>query len=444
MAFSHFGITEPLNSGYDFYTADAAQGIQASLSASLNVDSVPILKISYASVSISNLLSVDISAVFERQDGVIEISASTTVTVNMYKEAYASSAISSNASVDSSLTKISFAQVNLSSSLNLSIQVLDVVLASSALLASASVSANIIKIAFASVSISNILDVNLVAVFERQDGSVAISANVSVACNATKISYAQQDVLVSVSSSEMTVNILRIAIASTSISSSLSVNQVPFLKISKVNLDISANATVLSNASRIAFIAAAFSSHLDLSIAGKLFLMTIRINILNNTNVVSRIVRYQPSSGGSEVLDAQEIRTLLSIDNRIITNHNRVLQSSIEPVFIENKSVNNIRSRYYKSTARASRKVFAISWSYLPNSKEKTVDQRWGRDHILSIANDPDYHVLKITNMDSSGVAPPTETSYNVLVTDYNETLIRRDIADDTYYWDCSITLGEV
>ena len=38
MAFSHFGITEPLNSGYDFYTADAAQGIQASLSASMTWD----------------------------------------------------------------------------------------------------------------------------------------------------------------------------------------------------------------------------------------------------------------------------------------------------------------------------------------------------------------------------------------------------------------------
>ena len=363
MAFSHFGITEPLNSGYDFYTADAAINIEASLSASLTVADTNVLRILLASADISGSLSV---------------------------------------------------------------------------------SASVIKIAKAEIQITNILTTTLDAVFERQDGSIVMSANVSVACNATKISYAEQDVLVNVSSSELTVDILRIAIASASASSSLSIDQVPLLKTSNASSALSADVSVSSTAIRVASIAASLSAHLDLSIAGKLFLMTIRINILNNTNVVSRIVRYQPSSGGSEVLDAQEIRTLLSIDNRIITNHNRVLQSSIEPVFIENKSVNNIRSRYYKSTARASRKVFAISWSYLPNSKEKTVDQRWGRDHILSIANDPDYHVLKITNMDSSGVAPPTETSYNVLVTDYNETLIRRDIADDTYYWDCSITLGEV
>ena len=363
MAFSHFGITEPLNSGYDFYTADAAINIEASLSASLTVADTNVLRILIASADISGSLSV---------------------------------------------------------------------------------SASVIKIAKAEIVITNILTTTLDAVFERQDGDVVMSANVSVGCNATKISYAEQDVLVNVSSSELTVDILRIAIASASVSSSLSVGQVAVAKTSNASSVMSAETNVSSNAARIAFIAAVLSSHLDLSIAGKLFLMTIRINILNNTNLVPRITRYQPSSGGVEVLDTQEIRTLLSINNRVITNHNRVLQSSTEPVFVENKNVNNIRSRYYKSTTRASRKVFALSWSYLPNSKEKTVDQRWARDYILSIANDPDYHVLKITNMDASGVAPSTETSYNVLVTDYNETLIRRDIADDTYYWDCSITLGEV
>ena len=442
MDFSHFGITEPLNSGYDFYTADAAKDIQASLSASLNVDSVPVLKISYASVSISNLLSVDISAVFERQDGVIEISASTTVTVSMYKEAYASSDISSNASVDSSLTKISFAQANLSSSLNLSIQVLDIVLASSELSTSASVSANTTKIAFASVSISNILDVNLVAVFERQDGSVAISANVSVACNATKISYAGQDVLVNVSSSELTVNILRIAIASASVSSSLSVDQVPFLKISKANSDISANATVSSNASRIAFIAAAFSSHLDLSIAGKLFLMTIRINVLNNLSVLGSMIRYSANTSVGQ--DTSLIRNYILIDNKAITNHNRDFGTSIEPTFIENKNWDDYKSRYYKSTARGGRRTFDISWSYLPNSKNATVDGNEGRDVISSIAKDPDYHVLKISNMDAVGTTPDTETSYNVLVKSYSETLVRRDLSSETYYWDCQLTLEEV
>jgi hypothetical protein len=166
--------------------------------------------------------------------------------------------------------------------------VLRILIASADISGSLSVSASVIKIAKAEIVITNILTTTLDAVFERQDGSIVMSANVSVGCNATKISYAEQDVLVNVSSSELTVNILRIAIASSSISPSLSVDQVPFLKISKANSDISANATVSSNASRITFIAAAFSSHLDLSIAGKLFLMTIKNNYLQ-LNILYRV-----------------------------------------------------------------------------------------------------------------------------------------------------------
>jgi len=29
-------------------------------------------------------------------------------------------------------------------------------------------------------------------------------------------------------------------------------------------------------------------------------------------------------------------------------------------------------------------------------------------------------------------------------VKDYNESLIRRDLSNDVYFWDCSITLEEV
>jgi hypothetical protein len=361
MAFSHFGITEPLNSGYDFYTADAAINIEASLSASLTVADTDVLRILIASADISGSLSV---------------------------------------------------------------------------------SASVIKIAKAEIVITNILTTTLDAVFERQDGDVVMSANVSVACNATKISYAGQDALVNVSSSELTVDILRIAIASASISPSLSVDQVPFLKISKANSDISANATVSSNASRIAFIAAAFSSHLDLSIAGKLFLMTIRINVLNNLSVLGSMIRYSANTSVGQ--DTSLIRNYILIDNKAITNHNRDFGTSIEPIFIENKNWDNYKSRYYKSTARGGRRTFDISWSYLPNSKNATVDGNEGRDVISSIAKDPDYHVLKISNMDAVGTTPDTETSYNVLVKSYSETLVRRDFSSDTYYWDCQITLEEV
>jgi hypothetical protein len=85
-----------------------------------------------------------------------------------------------------------------------------------------------------------------------------------------------------------------------------------------------------------------------------------------------------------------------------------------------------------------------MSWSWLPNSINYTVDGNSGRDFIKKIAEDPRHHVLKIINMDETGTTPYSETSYNVLVKDYSETLIRRDIPNDVYFWDCSMSLEEV
>ena len=442
MSFSYFGITEPLNSGYDFYTADLAINIEASFSANLNVASVPFTKIAFASVSISNILSTNLNAVFERQDGSVVMSASATVTVSMYREVYASSAISASANVDSSSIKISFAQANLSSSLNLSIPMLGIRLSSSAMSASATVLVDTVKIAFASASISNILDVNLVAVFERQDGSVAISATTNVVCGITKIAYASPDVSLSAMGAALTVDVEKIAISESSISSSLSVNNVPILKTSKANSAINVSSNMVASFMKLAFASSSMSSHLDMTILGKLSLMTIRINLLNNLNMFGSMIRYAANTSVGQ--DTTLIRNYLLINNKAITNHNREIQTSIEPMFVQNKNWNNLSSRYYKSTSRGSRKIFSISWTFVPNSKNATVDGNEGRDYLSSIAEDPDYHVLKIANMDAVGATPNTETSYNVLVKDYSETLIRRDMSSDTYYWDCTLTLEEV
>jgi hypothetical protein len=144
------------------------------------------------------------------------------------------------------------------------------------------------------------------------------------------------------------------------------------------------------------------------------------------------------------IVDSSIIRTFMLIDDKPITNHNRKFESALEPIFVENKNWANSRGRYYKSSARSGRKTFSLSWSWLPNSPEFTVDGKKGRDYIKEIASDPSHHVLKIVNLDESGVTPPTETSYNVLVKDYNETLTRRDLSNDVYFWDCSMTLEEV
>jgi len=360
--FSRFSITEPLSSGYDFYTADDAIAISASLSASLTLTA--------------------------------------------------------------QATEILHAQSDVSGASELSV--------------------NATKIAYASVSIQNILSTSLTAVFERQDVSASISANLSISVDMEKIAFGQLDDVIGASGASLEVSMLKEAYAQSNISGHVDVADLQMIKTAKADSALSGALSVTAISQKIAHISSSMSAHVDLSVLGKMILLTIRTSLLNNLTVTPRIIKYRPSVGGAEILDTQQIRTLLSIDDKVITNHNRIIESSIEPIYIENTNVKNTRSRYYKSTTRASRNVFVLSWQYLPNSKEQTVDNRWARDYIASIAEDPDYHVLKITNMDSSGVTPDTQTSYNVLVTNYNETLVRRDISSNTYYWDCSITLSEV
>ena len=99
-----------------------------------------------------------------------------------------------------------------------------------------------------------------------------------------------------------------------------------------------------------------------------------------------------------------------------IINSYREFDISIAPSFVENKNWNNRKSRYYKRASESGRKTFSLSWKFLPNFMDKTVDTRHGRDYIASISEDPDVHVLKVINQDQNGLTPYTETSYNVFV----------------------------
>jgi hypothetical protein len=172
-------------------------------------------------------------------------------------------------------------------------------------------------------------------------------------------------------------------------------------------------------------------------LAGEIIFGLISINLKTRVNV-NPPVRFSPS-----FIDYSSIRTFLILDDKPLTNHNREFDVSIAPSFIENKNWNNRKSRYYKRASESGRKTFSLSWKFLPNFMDKTVDTRHGRDYIASISEDPDVHVLKVVNQDQNGVTPYTETSYNVFVRSYSETLIRRDLADGVYYFDCSLTLEE-
>ena len=317
---------------------------------------------------------------------------------------------------------------------------------------------NITKIAFANSSVSVDSDVSIVArrIVHAQstiivDGatltlgtrvklaSIAISITSNAAVESEKIAFASTEIL---ANSNFAATGMRFATASSSIESNSNVSA-SMIKEAMASVSISASSNMLVATTRVMMLASSINSNVILSVVGKISLITAKI-IINNLGAVSaKAIKFAVGNVVS-ASDLSEIRTVLLIDDKPITNHNRKLGVSAEPVFVENVNWNNRKSRYYKSSARPARRTFSLSWSYVPNSASHTVDGKKGRDYLREVASKPQHHVLKILNMDENGTTAYTETSYNVLVKDYSETLIRRDLVEDIYFWDCSISLEEV
>lgn len=269
--------------------------------------------------------------------------------------------------------------------------------------------------------------------------ATSLSGSVDVVANITKYIHIAASISID---SEVTAVSKEILNAQISISASSNVNTL-IKKDAFASSIITSVSSISTIATKVQLISSALSGNVNLTVAGKLVLITIRIVVNNLGQATARAVKFIAGNVIS-ASDLSDIRTVLLIDDKPITNHNRKLGVSVDPIFVENINWNNRKSRYYKSSARPARKTFNLSWSYVPNSQSHTVDGKRGRDYIREIAGKPQHHVLKIINMDENGNTPYTETSYNVLVKDYNETLVRRDLSEDIYFWDCSISLEEV
>lgn len=267
----------------------------------------------------------------------------------------------------------------------------------------------------------------------------SLSGSVDVVANITKYIHIAASISIDSTVTAVSKEILN---AQISISASSNINTL-IKKDAFTSSIITSTSSISTIATKIQHISSALSGNVNLTVAGKLVLITIRIIVNNLGQATARAVKFIAGNVIS-ASDLSDIRTVLLIDDKPITNHNRKLGVSVDPVFVENINWNNRKSRYYKSSARPARKTFNLSWSYVPNSQSHTVDGKRGRDYIREIAGKPQHHVLKIINMDENGNTPYTETSYNVLVKDYNETLVRRDLSEDIYFWDCSISLEEV
>lgn len=140
--------------------------------------------------------------------------------------------------------------------------------------------------------------------------------------------------------------------------------------------------------------------------------------------------------GGGSVQN-NESRALVIVNNKPLTNHNRVVSISYNIISTDNINWNGTRSRYYRRSSSAGKKSWSFSWSMVPNTKRDTADGRYGRDYFKELALLEDSMTLIYKDIDG------TSTSHTVFIDSYNESLVRRDLIDDVYYWDCTMVINE-
>lgn len=264
--------------------------------------------------------------------------------------------------------------------------------------------------------------------------SSSVSGDVSVSVTAQEILLSSSQVSID---SNVVVNAVKVLYGQSTTSGDISTST-SALKIANANSLITPTSSVTTVGTVIKFANIAISITNVNVIVGKEILYA-SCNIASQCSVLASAIKFAVS----DIPDTQEYRTLLVIDDKPLTNHGRTLSSEISQVFIENKNWNNSKNRYYKRSSSAGRNVFSINWRFVPNSRYDTVDKGYARDLFKELASDPDVHVLKMLNHNENGTTPYTETSYNVFIKDYSETLVRRDLNSDIYYWDCNMVLEE-
>jgi hypothetical protein len=331
--------------------------------------------------------------------------------------------------------------LNISSSIivesNLVVNTIAQRLAAASISIESNATANLVFIVGAQISISiDGATLTLGTRIKLAQSAVSISSVVSV--NAMKEALAQSVIN---SNSQVTTSIRKEALAQSVISSNASIS-VTMIKIAKAFAVINALSSVEVIARRVRFISSSLSGNVNLTIVGKISLATIRINILNNSNIVAQTIRFS----NSITADSTLVRSLLMLDGVPLTNQSRKLDVQADPIYIENSNWQGDSSRYYKNTSSGAgaKRVFSLQWSFIPNYENKTVDLRASRNYINRKSKDGDVHTLTIIKQDESGTTPYTEENIDVLITNYTEDLIRRDLVDDVYYFNCAMSLQEV
>ncbi len=128
------------------------------------------------------------------------------------------------------------------------------------------------------------------------------------------------------------------------------------------------------------------------------------------------------------------IISLFSIDGTEITEHNRKFTNS--PII--NASPVELDAGINKRYIKKNKESYSLSFYYLPNASNKSVDGRAARDFLKSVALTPGKKNIKI----KLSPVDPIQDIY-VYVTGYSETLIKREVDNECAYYDVSINFEE-
>ena len=331
---------------------------------------------------------------------------------------------------------LKLADIPISVTSSVTVSALQQQLASSNTSGDVSVSPSGKKIAYASSSIT-IAGASLVLGTEQLFSLITINASSTVSVSAKKIALTQSAPSGSASASA---SVKTIAFVASLIYAAADVNTVAKkIQYGASQVSISSSVTVLATKVRTASVSI---NAISLTVTAGKEILFANINIpISGASLIANVIKFAVNNN----IDTAGYRTLFVLDNKPLTNQGRTLSSDLSMDFIESKNWNNTKSRYYKrqQLTNPTRRTFSLTWTYLPSSRYDTVDKRYARDYIKSIASDPDVHTLKMLNNDSDGDDPYTETEYNVFVRNYSESLIRRDLVSEVYFWECSMTLEE-
>ena len=216
--------------------------------------------------------------------------------------------------------------------------------------------------------------------------------------------------------------------------------QVSAIIISDISLSIDVESNLDASGFSIVFAESDMSGLLDINVSMPIMVIIAdvdNISISSQLSISDAIV-FTPNARypGSYV-------PLLLLDGLPITAQNRKFADSLKAVFVEQKNWNNDKSRYYKRSD-AGKKVFKLTWEWLPSERQFTIDNREARNFIKKKATDPDVHTLTLLSYGEDPEDIFEEINYNVFITNYSENLVRRDLSTGTYFWNCDLELEEV